>query len=109
MRIPDHVLTGSLRFINLSGNAGKNEWYVQAIAQQPEEIQISLFPAFVEVADELALGWEEALAELPRVQTRLLPSQLQAIQKLDAYMGSLSGEQNARVWTLEQWDGRPHP
>jgi hypothetical protein len=51
----------------------KMKWYAQAIAQQPD-IRISLFPAFVEVADELALGWEQALAELPNVQMRLLPS-----------------------------------
>lgn len=42
------------------------KWFTQAIAQQPA-IQIKLFPNFVEVADELALGWEEALRELPSV------------------------------------------
>lgn len=76
------------------------KWFTQAIAQQPA-IQIKLFPNFVEVADELALGWEEALRELPSVQTQLLPGQVQAINNLDNYMCSISGEANALIWTLE--------
>jgi len=87
----------------------KMKWSTQAIALPPA-IQVTLFPTFVEVADELALGWEEAFAELPHVEARLLPRQLQAIRRLDDYMLSISGQENGHLWTMEaltsskEWD-----
>lgn len=75
-------------------------WFAQAIAQ-PANIQVQLFPEYAEVADELALGWEQALEELPSAHTTLTESQLEAIAKLDSYMASVSGPENAHVWEME--------
>lgn len=74
----------------------KFEWSLFALAQ-PARIQLELFPDFANTADELALSWEEAiegtdLNELPF-------SARESIKKLDDYMLSISGKENAALWT----------
>lgn len=81
-------------------------WFAQAISQ-PDNIQVRLFPEFVEVADELALGWEQAFEELPIARTTLTEKQLEAIMKLDSYMASVSGPANAHVWEIAALFGAP--
>ena len=76
------------------------QWFTQAIAQQPST-QIELFPEFVEVADELALGWEEAHRELQSIQAQLTPAQFKAIEDLDDYLAYISGKANLSQWTVE--------
>jgi hypothetical protein len=73
---------------------------VQSIAL-PSHAQISLFPDFVEVADELALSWEESLNELPQVRDQLTSPQVMAVNELDAYILSISGAANEDLWTIE--------
>jgi hypothetical protein len=73
---------------------------VQSIAL-PSNAQISLFPDFVEVADDLALSWEESMNELPHVRDQLTSPQLMAVNALDAYMRSISGAGNEDLWTIE--------
>lgn len=78
----------------------KLEWATRAIAQEPET-QRTLFPSFVEVADELALAWEEALIELGAKIDLLGEAQQVAVRALDTYMSSVSGPANYHVWTIE--------
>lgn len=77
----------------------KIKWISQAIAQ-PCEVQKSLFPDFVNVADELAIEWETALEELNdhNIITLLTDEQKAVIKKLDEYMLSISGEANIQYW-----------
>jgi hypothetical protein len=75
-------------------------WCTQALAQ-PAETQISLFPAFVEVADELALSWEEAFQELQSVKERLTAPQLTAVLALDENLASISGPAHADLWKIQ--------
>ncbi|MTW14585.1 hypothetical protein GM658_28655 [Pseudoduganella eburnea] len=75
-------------------------WSAQSIAQ-PSAVQIALFPEFVEVADELALGWEEAIHDLKGICTHLQPAQIAAIEELDAFMASISGQSHAQLWTMD--------
>lgn len=75
-------------------------WFAQAIYQQPS-VQIDLFPSFVEVADELALGWEEGIGELQSVKNQLTPAQIKAFEDLDEFMLSISGKDNIRLWTID--------
>jgi len=82
----------------------KLKWSVQAIAQ-PSAVQIQLFPEFVEVADELALRWEEAIQDLQVMRTHLLPAQIAAIEELDAYMVSISGQAHTQMWTMDALKG----
>lgn len=77
----------------------KIKWVTQAIAQSCD-IQKSLFPDFVNVADELAVEWEMALDELNDLNIAYLitAQQLNSIKKLDDYMLSISGPNNIQYW-----------
>lgn len=74
-------------------------WSVLSLAQ-PAEKQKALFPEYVNVADELALVWEEVLEDLDKSQ--LSQEQLDAVSELDEYMLSISGKTNAHVWTTAE-------
>lgn len=76
----------------------KIKWAVQALAQ-PVEIQIGLFPDFVNVADELALTWEEAVYDLEEYSKFLSDDKLIAIRSLDEAILAISGENNYEFWT----------
>lgn len=77
----------------------KIKWVTQAIAQ-PCKIQKSLFPDFVNVADELAVDWELALDELndPCIAILITDEQRKTIKRLDDYMLSISGPNNMQYW-----------
>jgi hypothetical protein len=77
----------------------KIKWVTQAIAQSCD-IQKSLFPDFVNVADELAIEWEMALDELndPNTASLITDQQLNTIKKLDDYILSISGSNNIQYW-----------
>lgn len=76
----------------------KLEWATRALAQHAD-VQISLYPNFVETADELALAWEEAVEYLSGNKISLTTEQREMIDNLDAFIGSISGEANAHMWT----------
>ena len=75
-------------------------WTLQALAQ-PAEIQLTLFPSFVCVPDELALEFEQHYCNGPPSDRALWSaSQLAALHKLDALLESMSGHEHAGYWTL---------
>jgi hypothetical protein len=82
----------------------KLEWAARALAQ-PHDVQESLFPDFVEVADELALSWEEAFWPFEKnpsiFSAEFSEEQQQAILELNRYMGSISGEDHLDLWTMK--------
>lgn len=80
--------------------------YARALAQ-PYEVQIKLFPGFVEVADELGLGWEEAWPYFLSHPEEFSNEQSAAIRKLDQYIESIAGPSNARFWTMEALSDAP--
>ncbi len=74
------------------------EWSLLALAQ-PAKIQLGLFPDFANAADELALNWEEALEDTDLDE---LPANAKVtIKELDDYMLSISGKDNAELWTSQ--------
>jgi hypothetical protein len=73
---------------------------VLALAQ-PAEVQLSLFPDFVCKADELALNFEDGLYELVGHEHEITDEQRMAIDELDRLLQSMSGKQNAALWTDE--------
>jgi hypothetical protein len=84
------------------------EWIVRAIAQ-PAEIQQTLFPPYVVVADELAMEFEEHLRKL---QTAGLSSvfnedEERLVMDLDAKLAAISGPKNLRFWTDEALSSAP--
>lgn len=76
------------------------KWIIQALSQ-PYEIQKTLFPDFVNIADELAGEWELALHELEENKSKLSKKQLYLLQNLDEYILSISGPENLRYWIDE--------
>lgn len=84
-------------------------WVTQALAHSCEE-QKSLFTDFSNVADELAIEWEQALEELMNSSFRLTKDQELRIKVLDDYMSSISGPENIQYWnnealcTSSQWE-----
>lgn len=74
----------------------KIKWITQAFAQN-SEVQKSLFPDFVNVADELAVEWEIALDEVNE-NTDLTEEQRLVVKVLDDYMLSISGPANIQYW-----------
>ena len=77
----------------------KLKWITQVIAL-PYETQKSLFPDFVNVADEIAIEWEMALDELndSNVASFITFQQRALINKLDDYILSISGSNNIQYW-----------
>jgi hypothetical protein len=82
------------------------EWSVRALAQGPA-VQRELFPCFVEVADELALDFEEKYRELPSVTFLFTPEQVQAVEALDKALEAMSGPAHNELWTMEALDRSP--
>ncbi|MBQ0215642.1 hypothetical protein KAH51_19675 [Proteus vulgaris] len=74
------------------------EWITRAF-MQPSNIQISLFPDFVNVADQLAVEWEIALDDIN--YELLSVEQCSTIKEFDDYMLSISGPNNVRFWSNE--------
>ncbi|MCG7368708.1 hypothetical protein MHZ90_21700 [Pantoea sp. ACRSH] len=71
------------------------EWITRAFAQS-STVQESLFPDFVNVADELAVEWELALEDIN--EDLLSNEQRLSIKALDDYMLSISGPDNIQFW-----------
>lgn len=81
----------------------KLEWAARALAQ-PHDVQVSLFPYFVEVADELGLNWDEAFRKYidnPDALSIFTPQQKEALLELDRYMESISGKKHLHLWMME--------
>lgn len=76
----------------------KLKWIIQALAIPASE-QVRLFPSFVNVADELALIWEDVLEGLEIFRELVSSGALLAIQNLDEKILSISGESNSQIWT----------
>ena len=81
-------------------NFKKIKWILQALAQ-PAHIQISLFPNFVNVADELALEWGECFDLVNRKWDFFSSDQLMLIRSLDAQIVKMSGVFNISLWNNE--------
>ncbi|MBF4662022.1 hypothetical protein HIJ87_08845 [Cronobacter malonaticus] len=71
------------------------EWITRAFAQS-SNVQKSLFPDFVNVADELAVEWEIALEETD--YEMLSDKQKLSIKAFDDYLLSISGLENIHYW-----------
>jgi len=71
------------------------EWITRAFAQS-SIVQKSLFPDFVNVADELAVEWEIALEETN--SDMLSDKQKSSIKELEDYLLSISGSENIQHW-----------
>jgi hypothetical protein len=84
------------------------KWAVQALSQAAD-VQLSLFPNFVVVADELALDYEEGYLQLLETWPgKLTPIQREAVEKLEAHLLAMSGPNHPHLWTnegllSEQW------
>ena len=79
------------------------EWSVRALAQ-PSDVQRSLFPSFVEVADELALDFDEHYRDLPSFLSIFTREQAQRIEELNAALDAASGPEHGELWTMEALD-----
>jgi hypothetical protein len=84
------------------------KWSILALVQ-PADVQRTLLPDFVPVGDELALTFGDGLLTVDR--QGITERQQSAIEALDQRIVSLSGEDNAAFWLLEerlrcdpQWD-----
>lgn len=75
------------------------KWVLQALSC-PAKIQISLFPEFVYVADELALCWEELYEENLNIED-FSPEVQKAFIDFDEFILSISGKENEHLWTNE--------
>jgi hypothetical protein len=69
---------------------------VQALAQ-PAAVQISLFPDFAIVGDELALQFDEALRAY-RTSEPVGAVQRGSLNDLDDYLATLSGPEDEHFW-----------
>ena len=83
-------------------------WTVQAIAQSVI-VQLSLYPNFVVVADELVLEHHEALEMFKSKNEFEAVSGIAkaAIQKLDETIDRMSGPANAELWTIVALEKSP--
>lgn len=75
----------------------KLKWIIQALAVPAAE-QVRLFPDFVNVADELALIWEEVLDGRELWGSMVSADIVLAVRKLDDKILSISGESNSQIW-----------
>ena len=80
------------------------EWSVRALAQ-PAAVQLALYPSFVEVADELALEFEEHSRRID--VDALTPAQRDAVRALDRALAEQSGPAHAELWEIAALDGTP--
>ncbi|MDX2014979.1 MAG: hypothetical protein SFW67_32595 [Myxococcaceae bacterium] len=74
------------------------KWSVQALAQDAAT-QVTLFPRFVSVPDELVLEFDEHLRAAPR--SGLSPDAALALDALAQVIDRHSGEGSAPAWTPE--------
>ena len=83
------------------------QWAVQALAQ-PADVQITLFPSFVVVADELALdfdNWRQAFDS--NFGTSWSPAQREAVEFLDQILDEMSGPNNPELWLHKECLNHP--
>ena len=74
------------------------EWSVRGLAQMAE-LQMTLFPGFVCVADELAVDFDEQWRKFAGRATVFTCEQANAIAALDRKLESMSGPDHAELWT----------
>ena len=81
----------------------KKFYHAVQVLAQPPNVQEALFPDFVEVPDELALNWEEALRDksFGAFFDKLTDTQKTTINKLDSYISSVSGTEVENIWTMQ--------
>jgi hypothetical protein len=77
------------------------EWSVRALAQD-STVQLELYPSFAEVADELALEFDEHYRRLDLDLLRL--AQRQAVAALNDALDDMSGPDHAELWEIEALD-----
>jgi hypothetical protein len=70
---------------------------LQALAQPAAE-QVSLFPEFAVIGDELALQFDDALHAYHASASTPDPIQLESLRLLDDYLTELSGPEEDRFW-----------
>lgn len=73
----------------------KLEWITRSF-MQPSGIQISLFPDFINVAEQLAVEWEIALDDI--IYELLSVEQRSVIKEFDDYILSISGSEYMQLW-----------
>lgn len=78
---------------------------VQALAL-PAIQQVTLYPDFVCVADELALAFEEAVRRLGGLE-RLSFVGSEAVRAVDEQLERMSGQEHAELWTDEALERSP--
>lgn len=74
------------------------QWSVRALAQEGAT-QLQLYPSFAEVADELALEFDEHHRQLDLHVLR--PAQPQAVQALNDALEQMSGPDHIALWETE--------
>jgi hypothetical protein len=74
------------------------EWAVRALAQDPAT-QIALFPAFVVVADELALDFEQHYLIVQDTLADLGEDVVARVADLDRALDGMSGPAHLDLWT----------
>lgn len=70
---------------------------VQALAQ-PAGVQLSLFPGFVVVGDELAIQFADALYAYRMSRPPTEPNQAESLEQLEHYLTKLSGTGEESFW-----------
>ena len=82
------------------------EWSVRALAQSAV-VQRGLFPDFVEVADELALDFDERHRRVRSGSAQFTADQAASIDALDRALDAMSGPAHQELWTMEALDQAP--
>jgi hypothetical protein len=77
------------------------KWATLALTREADS-QRALFPDFVLVTDELALGWEDALLRAQNAKQDWTPEQLSAVGFLDSHIEQISAIN--RPENLKYWD-----
>ena len=76
------------------------QWALQALAQ-PAEIQISMFPPYVVIADELALEFSHWLQfVISSSRSLLTDTQVKTLESLDDFIADSKGSDDADHWTV---------
>lgn len=93
----------------MSEEEDRFKWSVQALAMD-YEIQLKLYPNFVEVADELALEFEETLERYLETGAgdHFDGAQSDCLSRLDSKLEAISGIGNLQYWTIEAMKNSPH-
>ena len=81
------------------------EWSTRAL-YQPVDIQRTLYPDFVVVADELALDFDQWLS-VATSHGCFVPARLEPLLAINRKLGHMSGTHNARLWTLDALANSP--